>query len=224
MNSTHLNPVVLFTSVANTYIVVLMSQKIKTQRSLEKLAKKLKTPAQVQKFLRSLPYNRNKDKHTLRSAASSLAAGTAHCFEAAILAAAILELNGYPPLVISFESIDELDHVIFVFKKNGKWGAVARSRDEGLHGRAPVFRTIRELAWSYYEPYIDKTGMIKAYQIANLNDTGCDWRGSKKNVWKAENYLLEIPHIKLKSSKKRFEKIKARYLKNGPMKNKRNWW
>jgi hypothetical protein len=178
----------------------------------------------VQAFLRSLRYNHDKGRPTLRSAASSLKASKAHCFEAAILAAAILEHHGYPPLVVSFESIDSLDHVIYVFKQKGKWGAIARSRDDGLHGRAPVYRSIRDLAWSYYEPYIDKTGMIKAYQIANLDDTKCDWRGSPNNVWKAEKYLLDISHRKLLSSKSRYKKIKNRYLKHGPMKNKKNWW
>jgi hypothetical protein len=196
----------------------------KQLRTIAALAKKLKTPLQVQKFLRALPYNRDKDKATLRSATSSLLAGKAHCFEAAILAAAILEHHGYPPLVMSFESIDQLDHVIFVFKQNKKWGSVARSRDEGLHGRPPIYPSIKALAASYYEPYIDKTGMIKAFQIANLNDTNCDWRKSKRNVWKAENYLLELPHIRLAFSKRRYQKIKNRYEKLGPMKNKKHWW
>ena len=191
---------------------------------LSQVVKKYRTPRQVQKFLRSLPYNRDENKPTLRSANQSLAAGKAHCFEGALLAAAILEQHGYPPLVMSFESLDQLDHVIFVFRYKGRWGAVARSRDEGLHGRAPVFRSMRDLAWSYYEPYIDKTGMIYAYQVAHLDDTKSDWRDSKKNVWKAEKYLLEIKHRPLMSSKKRYKKIKKRYLKNGPMKNKKNWW
>lgn len=76
---------------------------------------------------------------------------------------------------------------------------------------------------SYYEPYIDKTGRITAYQQANLNDTKSDWRYSKRNVWKAENYLLELAHIKLKSSDKRYKAIKDRYIKNGPMKPKLFW-
>src|SRR6266581_2436423 len=67
----------------------------------------------------------------------------------ALFAAVVLEQHGYPPLVLSFESIDELDHVIFVYRKKGRWGSIARSRDPGLHGRKPLFATPRALALSY---------------------------------------------------------------------------
>lgn len=190
----------------------------------KKLAKKLKTPKQVQVYLRSLPYNREKGKATLRSAHSALKVGRAHCFEAAFLAAAILENHGYPPLVISFESQDGLDHVIFVFQEKEKWGAVARSRDEGLHGRPPIYKSIKDLAMSYFEPYVDLTGKITAFQIAHLDDSKSNWRTSPRNVWKAENYLLEIKHFKLKVSQKRYKKLLEEYKKRGPMARKSHWW
>lgn len=190
----------------------------------KKLSKKLKTPAQVQKYLRSLPYNREKKIKTLSSAEKGLRRGRLHCFEAALAAAAILEHHGYPPLVLSFESQDNLEHVIYIFKERGRWGAIGRSRDEGLHGRPPIYRSLRELAWSYYDPYVDKTGKITAYQMANLDDTGADWRASAKNVWKAENYLIALKHKRLKSSKKRYKKLLADYLKRGPMPAQKHWW
>src|SRR3989344_5496072 len=113
------------------------------EKAIEKLARRLKRPREVQRFLRTLPYNHEKGGDTLRSAASALAFGSAHCLEAAFIAAAILERNGYPALVASLESQDMLDHVIFLFRENGRWGSVARSRDEGLHGRPPRFRSLR---------------------------------------------------------------------------------
>lgn len=193
--------------------------------SLEALAKKLKTPRAVQMYLRRLPYNREKRGETLRSARTALKRGEAHCLEAAFLAAAILELNGYPPLVMSFESADGLDHVIFVYQdKAGRWGSVARSRDEGLHGRPPIFRSLRDLAWSYFEPYVDKTGRITAYQLAHLDETAADWRASSRDVWKAETYLLKLKHRPLKSSERRYEKLRRAYLAKGPMKPKKFWW
>src|SRR5689334_17530283 len=137
----------------------------KSPLTIEKLARKYRTPIQVQTFLRSLKYNREEKGETLRSAKKSLQLGTVHCLEACFVAAAILEKNGYPPQVLSFESKDQLDHVIFVFQQNGKWGSIARSRDEGLHGRPPRFRSLRDLAFSYFDPYIDKTGRIKGFQI-----------------------------------------------------------
>jgi hypothetical protein len=192
--------------------------------SIEALARKLKTPSAVQKYLRQLPYNREERGETLRSAEACLKSGKAHCLEATFLAAAILEKHGYAPQVMSFESQDGLDHVIYVFQEKGKWGSIARSRDEGLHGRPPIFRSLRDLAWSYFDPYVDKTGRITAYQLANLDDTKSDWRFDRKHVWKAEKYLLKLEHRPLKSSETRYKKLRRAYLTNGPMKPKKFWW
>ncbi len=189
----------------------------------QKLAQKLKTPRQVQKYLRNLPYNREKGGETLFSAEKALRRGSLHCFEAAFAAAAILEHHGYPPLVMSLESKDGLDHVIFVYKQKGRWGSVALSRDEGLHGRAPQYRSLRDLAWSYYDPYVDKSGKIIGYQMANLDDSKADWRASEKNVWKAEQYLIDLKHKPLKSSKARYKKLHEAYLRRGPMPMQKYW-
>ncbi len=186
----------------------------------QQLSKKLNTPIKVQKYLLSFKYNK---KETMRSALAAMKAKEAHCMEAAFLAAALLEPSGYPPLVVSMESIDLLDHVIFVFNKKGLWGSVGFSRDQGLKGRKPVYRTIRALVQSYFVPYVDKTGGLKAYQKAHLDDTKSDWRFSKKNVWKAETYLLELKHIKLASSSKRVSKLRADYIRRGPVKPHPLW-
>lgn len=191
---------------------------------IAKLAKRLKTPASVQRFLRSMAYNREEKGETVRSALSALKSKEAHCFEAAFIAALILEQHGYPPLVVSIESQDKLDHVIYVFKQKGLWGSIARSRDEGLHGRPPRYRSLRALVQSYIEPFIDKTGRIVGYQLANLDDTKTDWRFSKRNLWKAEKYLVDLPHKKLMSSDSKYKKLHKRYLENGPMKKKAFWW
>jgi hypothetical protein len=190
----------------------------------QKLAKKLKTPRQVQKYLRGLPYNHEKKGETLFSSEKALRRGSLHCFEAAFAAAAILEQHGYPPLVMSLESKDDLDHVIYVFKQKGRWGSIGLSRDHGLHGRAPRYRSLRDLAWSYYDPYIDKTGMINGYQIAHLDDCKADWRASKRNVWKAQTYLIEIKHVPLKSSRKRYKRLHRNYLERGAIPRQKHWW
>ena len=105
-----------------------------------------------------------------------------------------------------------MDHVIFVFRKGGRWGAVARSRDAGLHGRKPVFRSIRDLVWSYFDPYVDFSGRITGYQLVDLRALGkYDWRLALTNIWKVENYLLEIPHRKLQSSNRRYLRLLARF-------------
>ena len=93
-----------------------------------------RTPQRVQRWLTKMPYNWEKRGETCRTLRGVVRHGTAHCLEAALSAATILEQHGYPPLLLSFESQDLLDHVIFLFQKDGRWGSVARSRDLGLHG------------------------------------------------------------------------------------------
>src|SRR5439155_18943753 len=145
----------------------------------------LATPIQVQRYLNDLPYNPEPHgRATLRSFRGVLRAGCAHCLEAAVFAAVVMEQHGYPPLVLSFESIDELDHVIFAYRRGGRWGSVARSRDPGLHGRKPVFSTPRALVLSYFDPYVDFTGRITGYALVNLARAmgAYDWRLAATNV------------------------------------------
>src|SRR5436305_12205340 len=89
----------------------------------------LDTPVKVQHFLNRLPYNTEPHGDTLRSFRQVVRHRTAHCLEAALFAACVLEQNGYPPLLLGLESIDLLDHVIFIYRHRGKWGSVAVSVD-----------------------------------------------------------------------------------------------
>ena len=177
---------------------------------------RLRTPAQVQRYLNDLPYNTEPAPYgaTLRSFRGVVRKGTAHCLEAALAAAVILEQHGYPPLVLSFESIDELDHVLFVYRHRGRWGSIGRSRDPGLHGRRPVFRTARALALSYVDPYIDYHGRITGYVVIDLRDAldTYDWRLSDANVWKAERVLLDTPHQSIRSSDTRIDRLRRKYI------------
>jgi hypothetical protein len=173
-----------------------------------------RTPAQVQRFIESIPYNREPNGETCFTFRAVLRRNRAHCLEAALTAAVILEQHGYPPLLVSIESQDKLDHVLLLFKRGGRYGSVARSRDLGLHGRKPVFRTVRDLVMSYYDPYVDKTGRITGYGIANLNeDLGSyDWRFATKNVWRVERLLQDMPHRQISSSDSRYARLHKRYL------------
>jgi hypothetical protein len=173
-----------------------------------------RAPHAVQRFLNALPYNQEpaEQGETLRSFRGVIRHGTAHCLEAALAAAVILEQHGWPPLVLSFESMDGLDHVIFVYQWRGRWGSVARSRDPGLHGRRPVFHSPRALALSYVDPYVDLSGRVQAYAVVDLRRMGrYDWRLSERNVWKVERMLLEYPHRPIRSSDARFARLRRRY-------------
>src|SRR5712692_10113023 len=180
-----------------------------------RLVARLRTPLAVQRFLNRLPYNNEPPpgRATLRSFRGIVRHGCAHCLEAALFAAVVLEQHGYPPLLLSFESIDELDHVIFVYRRGGRWGSVARSRDPGLHGRRAVFATPRALALSYSDPYIDFTGRVTGYAVVNLAEVmgRYEWRLSDENVWKVERVLLDYPHRHIASSDRRVDALRARY-------------
>lgn len=176
------------------------------------IIERLRTPLAVQRWLRALPYNHERRGGTLRSFRGVVRRGKAHCLEAALAAAVILEQHGYPPLLLSFESVDKLDHVLFVFERDGRWGAVARSRDPGLHGRKPVFGTARQLAASYMDPYVDMTGRITGFAIADLRELdGYDWRLSERNVRKVESWLIDHPHRPLRMSDARYRRLHVRY-------------
>ena len=181
-----------------------------------RIIQRLRTPSAVQAWLNALPYNTEPPpgRATLRSFRGVVEHGTAHCLEAALSAAVILEQHGYPPLVLSFESIDELDHVLFVYQRNGLWGSVARSRDPGLHGRKPVFATPRALALSYVDPYVDFSGRVTGYAVVDLQSTmgEYDWRLSTRNVWRVERMLLAHPHRTIASSDARIDRLRARYV------------
>ena len=182
-------------------------------RSERALIRALRTPAAVQAWLNALDYNVEVGGETLRSFRGVARTRSAHCLEAALFAAIVLEQHGYPPLVMSLESQDQLDHVIFVYRRNGRWGSVARSRDPGLHGRKAVFPTIRGLAYSYVEPYIDYTGRVRGYGVADLSTAmgRYDWRWADGNVWKVEQVLIDWPHVKLPSSDARYRRLKRWY-------------
>jgi hypothetical protein len=179
-----------------------------------RLIEQLRTPLAVQRYLNALPYNEEPGgRATLRSFRGVVRHRCAHCLEAALFAAVVLEQHGYPAFLLSFESIDRLDHVIFVYCRSGRWGSIARSRDPGLHGRKPVFATPRALALSYCDPYIDFTGRVTGYAVVDVAKAmmDYDWRLADTNLWKVERMLLEYPHRAITSSDEHVDRLRARY-------------
>lgn len=190
-----------------------MTGKPRFTRAERALIARLNTPSKVQRWLNALRYNTEEHGETQRSFRPVLQLRMAHCMEAALFAAVVLEQHGYPPLVMSLASKDWLDHVIFIYRHASGWGSVARSRDPGLHGRKPRFKSPRQLAMSYYDSYVDYTGRLRGFGVVNLDEAmgGYDWRLTTRNVWAVEQMLIDLPHKKIRSSDKRYRQLLKRY-------------
>jgi len=126
---------------------------------------------------------------------------TAHCLEGALMAAAALRVHGFPPLLLDLEAVRDDDHVLAVFRVRTHWGAIAKSNFAGLRYREPVYRTLRELAISYFEHYYNLKGekTLRAYsRPVNLKRfDSISWMTSEEDVWAIPEHLVVIPHIPL---------------------------
>jgi len=164
--------------------------------------RRLTTPARIQGFLdNDIAYNLEPHGDTCYSPRLVLRNGVAHCMEGALLAAVALRMIGHPPLLVDLEAVRDSDHVLAVYRANGHWGAVAKSDYAGLRSREPVYRTIRELAMSYFEHYYNPAGekTLRAYSRA-INLSRFDrttWMTAERDVWEIPNYLCEISHTKI---------------------------
>ena len=126
--------------------------------------------------------------------------------------AALLEPQGYPPLLLDMESTDRLDHVVFAFRQRARWGAVGMSRDEGLWGRRPVYPSPFALARSYYAPYVTDTARITRWTLADLRTLRrCNWRSAPGNVWRVERWLTSLPHRPLRTSDRHYAHLVTRF-------------
>jgi hypothetical protein len=170
------------------------------------------TPRQMQRWLRDVPYNRERRGPSLRSFRGVLSRGRAHCLEAVFVALTVLHQHGWPTWVLDIESQDGLDHVLFLYERAGRWGTVARSRDEGLHGRPAVFRSVEALVESYMDPYVDATGRVVGYGVADLDQlVRTDWRFGDGDMWAVEKALLRMPHKRIVMPGARYRAVRDRY-------------
>ena len=168
-----------------------------TQKELRSL-RHLRDPYGIQRFLYDLPYHH---AETAWSPRRVLREKTAHCLEGAIFAAAALRANGYPPLIIDFEAKRDTDHVLAVYQVDGFWGAIAKSNFTGLRYREPVYRSLRELAISYFEDYFNLLGerTLRRYsaQVNLKRFDHLNWMTTDKPVWFVAEYLTKIHHYPL---------------------------
>jgi hypothetical protein len=122
----------------------------------------------------------------------------AHCLEGALFGAAALRANGAEPLLLDLEAVRDDDHVLALFRRNGGWGAIAKSNYAGLRFREPVYRTLRELALSYFEHYYNPKGekTLRGYsrpvRMSRFDRRG--WMTAEDDVWFVSDYLFSLPH------------------------------
>ena len=163
---------------------------------------RLKTPERIQSFLDSeIGYNRELQGGTCRSPRRVLRDRLAHCMEGALFGAATLRVHGFPPLLLDLEAVRDDDHVLAVFRQRGHWGAIAKSNYSGLRFREPVYRTLRELAISYFEHYYNLSGekTLRNYsRPVNLRRFDAQgWMTAEDDVWEIPQYLTGIAHTPL---------------------------
>ena len=167
-----------------------------------RVLKALKTPERIQRFLDTeIAYNKEPDGDTLRSPRRVLRDQVAHCMEGALLAAAALRVQGFPPLLLDLEAVRDDDHVLAVFKQHGHWGAIAKSNFSGLRFREPVYRSLRELVLSYFEHYFnhsrEKTlrNYSRPVDLSRFDRIG--WMTAEDDLWVIAAHLAKIPHVAL---------------------------
>jgi hypothetical protein len=166
-----------------------------------KIFKRLDTPAKIQDFINSLPPNFEKNGETCSSPRVTLARGTAHCLEGAYLAAAILWLHGQAPLLLDLKSSKkDFDHVVALFKYAGRWGAISKTNHAVLRYREPVYKTVRELALSYFHEYFTDDGKKTLQSFSKpftLKKFGDSWITNEDDLWDIGASLDDSPHIEI---------------------------
>ena len=163
---------------------------------------KLKTPIKIQDFLDSLPMNHEKKGETHMSPRRVLQEKKAHCIEGALLAAVALWLHGEPPLLLDLVSVqDDDDHVVALYKRNGYWGAISKTNHATIRFRDPVYKTIRELALSYFHEWFMNTNGVKTLRSyskpLNMKRFGTKWITEEKDLWWLDKELNALSHFKI---------------------------
>jgi hypothetical protein len=172
-----------------------------------KVFKKLNSPAKIQDYLNSLPFNFEKKGDTCMSPRKVLKMRTAHCMEGAIFAAAVLEFHGHNPLILDLCSTEkpyDFDHVVAIFKQFGCFGMISKTNHAVLRYREPVYKTVRELVMScFHEYFLNKNGQktLREYsQLLDLNKFNkLDWRTTENDLFDIPAYLDEIKHYQILS-------------------------
>ncbi|MCC6323680.1 hypothetical protein IT400_02715 [Candidatus Nomurabacteria bacterium] len=188
------------------------------------LFKKLNTPAKVQDFINTIPFNFEHNKiDTIKSPLRVLREKNCHCIEGAIFSAYVLSLHGHKPLLLHLKTTNEdMEHVIAVFKQDGLWGAISKTNHSVLRYRDPIYKNIRELAMSYFHEYFLNNGnkTLRQYsRTLNLNIFEKGWESEMEDLWGIDEELDKIKHYDIfpKKSLKNLRKAEKIEIKAGKL-------
>jgi hypothetical protein len=174
---------------------------------LASLERKYTSPAAIQDFLNSIPQNFEHTGDTCKSPAEVLRTGNAHCVEGALLGAYLLSKLGHPPLLLDLRvgvrDSSDFDHVVALFKIDGYWGALSKTNHAVLRYREPIYKTIRELALSYFHEYFTNDGRktLRSYSKPLRLTKFKGWETSNEDVWYIPEALNRVQHIPLLTQK-----------------------
>ena len=164
--------------------------------------KRLSTPERIQAFVNSTPINHELDGETVLSVREVIRQRRAHCIEGAMFAACALWANGDPPLVMHLDCHEsDYPHVIALFKRQGAWGAISKTNGAPLRYRDPIYRTLREIALSYFHEYSNRRGhkTLRSYSVSfdmRRLDTQ-KWVTNIDSCWETHDRLVELRHFPL---------------------------
>lgn len=169
-----------------------------------KILSGLTTPIKIQDFLDSLPMNWEKKGDTHLSPRRVLKEKKAHCIEGALFAAAALWVHGERPLIMNVSprlGHGDDDHVITLYKRSDRWGAISKTNHATIRFRDPVYRTLRELILSYFhEWFLNSTGekVLECYsKPLDMRRFGTGWLTAEKDLWEVADALSSLPHYYL---------------------------
>ncbi|MGD0200250.1 MAG: hypothetical protein ABSD27_05805 [Bryobacteraceae bacterium] len=192
------------------------------QRTELEVLRRLSTPSKIQRFLDcEVAYNTEPHGATCRSPRRVLRDRLAYCLEGALFAAAAMRVQGFPPLVLDLEAVRDDDHVLAIYRLRGHWGAVAQSNYSGLRFREPIYRSLRELAISYFEDYYnlkaEKTlrGYSRPVNLARFDRIA--WMTAEEDLWVISDYLFTVAHRPLLPSgaERRLDRVDDRLFRAG---------
>jgi hypothetical protein len=162
--------------------------------------RRLSTPEKIQTYVTKLRCNFERNGDTCFSVRTTMSTGEAHCIEAALVAACALRLHGQPALLMDFQAEGDDDHVVALFRRGDYWGAISKSNTVWLRWRDPVYRTLRELAMSYFHEYVKgRRKTLRTYSrpfdVAQV--PASKWVTNAEGCWELAGTLDDIRHYRL---------------------------